>query len=64
MPDSPQDLRRAHAGLAAALRPLAIEIGRDVLDVWLDRHHHGVEPLPASALEALARWAGGRLEER
>lgn len=43
--------------LRAALAPLGIEIGTDVLDIWLDRERHGGAPLPNAALRDLAAWA-------
>lgn len=47
-------LGEAFAKLQAALDPFAIEIGREVLDVWRDRAKFGREPLPAGALRRLA----------
>lgn len=40
--------------LAHALRPLGIEIDRDVLDLWIDRQAHGRDPLPDTAIQELA----------
>jgi len=47
-------ISEAFVKLQAALEPFAIEIGREVLDVWRDRAQHGREPIPARALERLA----------
>jgi hypothetical protein len=47
-------LGEAFTRLQAALEPLGIEIGREVLDVWLDRARYGGQPIPATALKALA----------
>ena len=40
--------------LQAALEPLGIEIGREVLAIWADRARSGGEPIPAGALGNLA----------
>ena len=50
--------------MRAALEPLGIEIGAEVLAVWLDRQQHGREPLPKSALRDLIEWAEKVLAER
>jgi hypothetical protein len=47
-------LTGTYRDLRDALAPLGIEIGREVLDLWHDRQHHGREPLPADALKHLA----------
>jgi len=47
-------LGEAFVKLQAALDPLAIEVGDEVLDVWRDRVEHGSEPIPAGALRRLA----------
>lgn len=47
-------LGAAFVALQAALDPLGIEIGREVLDIWRDRESHGQEPIPADTLKALA----------
>lgn len=57
------DLESAHQRLAAALEPLGIDVGPEVLDVWLDRERYGREPLPASALRRLAGVARGLLQD-
>ncbi len=57
-------LAETFKGLQAALEPLGIEIGRDVLAVWRDREGAGQEPLPAAALRDLARWAEKQLADR
>lgn len=43
--------------LRTGLAPLGIELGTDVLGIWLDRERHGGEPLPDAAIQALAQWA-------
>lgn len=48
------DLVEAHAALRAALEPLRIEVGAEVLAMWQDSQHHGRDPLPAGALRQLA----------
>ncbi len=50
-------LPAAYQRLRAALAPLGVEIGPDVLAIWLDRVRHGGEPLPEAALRDLATWA-------
>jgi hypothetical protein len=48
------DLAQAHAALQAALEPLGVEVGPEVLALWIDREAHGREPLPTDALKRLA----------
>ncbi len=50
-------LEEIHARLAAALEPLGIEVGPEVLALWLDRRTRGREALPAAAVIRLARIA-------
>ena len=57
-------LAEAFAALRAGLTPLGIEIGPDVLALWLDRDVHGREPLPADALRVLEELAGRLAKER
>ena len=47
-------MSEAFITLQAALEPLGVEIGREVLAIWNDRAEHGFEALPASALKTLA----------
>ena len=47
-------LGKAFTALQDALEPLAIEVGREVLDVWRDRARIGHEPIPGTALRRLA----------
>jgi hypothetical protein len=46
-------LEQTHSALAAALEPLGIDVGTDVLAVWIDRRRHGRDPLPEHALREL-----------
>ena len=57
-------LGQAFTALQAALEPLAIEVGDEVLNVWRDRVAHGADPIPAGALRRLAAVAGGLLDEQ
>lgn len=50
-------LRQAQAELKAALGPLGIEIGDEVLALWEDRAGRGAEVMPSQALERLGVWA-------
>ena len=50
--------------MRAALAPLGVEVGAEVLAVWLDRQRHGREPLPEHALRELADWAAKQLADR
>jgi len=62
--DTSNGLKEAHAELQAALAPLGIELGGEVLLVWVDRSRHSQqEPLPRTALRALAEWAAKQLAE-
>lgn len=56
--------QRDYDELAAALGPLGVEVGRELLALWLDRQQHGRDPLPLAAVRDLARWAERRLAER
>lgn len=47
-------LAQVHADLKAALRPLGIEIGPEVLALWRDQQTHGGDPLPREVLLRLA----------
>jgi hypothetical protein len=58
-----QPLRAVHAAFAAALEPLGIEVGQDVLALWADRQEHGYDVLPVPALRALARTVEQLLDE-
>lgn len=51
-------LAQAHADLKAALHPLGIEIGPEVLALWRDQQIHGGDPLPRETLRRLAAVAG------
>lgn len=53
-------LSAAYHRLRASLAPLGIEIGPDVLNIWLDRVQHGGEPMPETALRDLAAWAASQ----
>lgn len=57
-------LRETHAVVAAVLEPLGIEVGTEVLAVWVDRELHGQEALPAEALRRLAETARRLAGER
>lgn len=50
-------LEDAHARLASALAPLGIEVGPEVLAVWVDLRAHGQDPMTPAALIRLARVA-------
>lgn len=50
--------------LRAILGPLGVEIGPDVLGIWLDRERDGREPIPPTALNDLMAWASMQLAER
>jgi hypothetical protein len=57
------ELRELYESLRGPLDDLGIEIGRDVLDVWLDRQHHGRQaPIPARAVLQLQEWTRRVLE--
>jgi len=58
------NLADVHKQLQAALEPLGVEVGRDVLHVWRDRERAGREPLPAAALRDLVQWAEKQLADR
>ncbi|HXR74018.1 hypothetical protein [Actinocrinis sp.] len=47
-------LAQAHGELRAALEPLGIEVGPEILAQWKDLAQHGGQPLPADALRRLA----------
>lgn len=49
-------LSATYERLRSRLAPLGIEIGPDVLAIWIDRECHGEEPLPDAALRDLAAW--------
>lgn len=51
------ELSEAHAALAAALAPLHVEVGAEVLALWRDAERHGRDPLPADVLRRLAQVA-------
>ena len=51
------ELADVHARLRAALEPLGIEVGSEVLALWRDRERCGQDPLPAEALHRLAQFA-------
>lgn len=50
--------------MRAALAPLGVEIGPEVLAIWLDRQRHGRDPLPERAVRDLADWAAKQLAYR
>lgn len=50
--------------MRAALAPLGVEVGPEVLAVWLDRQRHGRDPLPERAVRDLADWAAKQLADR
>ena len=50
--------------LQRVMEPLGVEIGKEVLHVWLDRGRTGQEPLPEAALRDLAQWAEKLLADR
>lgn len=56
--------RRDYDELTAALRPLGVEVGPELLALWLDRQRDGRDPLPLAAVRGLAGWATRRLAER
>lgn len=56
-------LEEIHARLSAALGPLGIEVGPEVLAVWLDLRAHGQEPLTPAAVIRLARVADEMLAD-
>lgn len=53
-----------HAQWRAALEPLGIEVGPEVLALWRDREAHGCDPLPVDALRSLAHVVGWMLVRR
>jgi hypothetical protein len=57
-------LERTHTALSAALEPLGIECGPDVLAIWLDRRRSGRDPLPEPALRELFYVVADLLVER
>lgn len=57
-------LERTHAGMAAALAPLGIEVGIDVLGIWRDRERGGGDPLPEGALRAVSQLVEQLLREK
>lgn len=57
-------LIEAFTQLQAALEPVGVEIGRDVLHIWRDRERAGREPLPAAAQRDLVQWAEKQLADR
>ena len=63
MSDAKTGLKQAHDELKSALEPLGVELGGEVLFVWVDRDRHGHEPLPPAALRALANWATKHLAD-
>lgn len=50
--------------MRAALAPLGVEVGPEVLAIWLDRQRDGREPLPERAVRELAAWAEKQLADR
>lgn len=56
-------LAQAHDAVRGALEPLGIEVGPEVLALWLDRQAHGTAALPAQALRRLAGVVGELLAE-
>jgi hypothetical protein len=61
--DALVSLVASHTQLARILKQFGIEIGPDVLAVWADRQTHAEQPLPAAALDELARWAAARMAD-
>jgi hypothetical protein len=57
------DLGATYLNLRDALEPLGISVGRDVIDLWLDREHHGRDALPPDALKNLAELTARLVEE-
>lgn len=60
----PVSLAETFKGLQAALEPLGVEVGSDVLAIWRDRDRAGREPLPATALRDLAEWTAKQLADK
>lgn len=58
------ELAEAHAALAAALAPLYIELGPEVLALWRDRELRGQDPLPVEAIRRLAECADRIVRQR
>ena len=56
-------LEEAHQALGAALEPLGIDVGAEVLALWQDRRSHGREPLPTAVLIRHARVADELLSD-
>lgn len=50
--------------LQVVLEQLGVELGRETLDLWLDRQQNGREPLPEAALRDLAAWAEKALADK
>lgn len=48
------NLVQAHAELRAALEPLGVEVGPEILAQWKDQARHGGQPLSADVLHRLA----------
>lgn len=61
---APLTLERAHTALRYALAPLGIDIGPEVLALWLDRRRAGRAPLPPDALRDLSTLAEQLLAEQ
>lgn len=57
-------LAEQHAALRAALAPLGIDVGAEVLELWADREKHGQEPVTYGALKELAAVAGRLMREK
>lgn len=60
---APLTLERTHTALRYALSPLGIDIGPEVLALWLDRRHAGRAPIPEDALRDLSTLAEQLLAE-
>jgi hypothetical protein len=56
------ELRELWEILRDGLDPVGVEIGRYVLDIWLDRHHHGNVPIPVRGVLRLQEFTRRVLE--
>jgi hypothetical protein len=51
------NLAAVHSAVRAALEPLGIEVGSEVLAIWRDRQLHGKAAISAEAMRRLADLA-------
>ncbi|MGH3631194.1 MAG: hypothetical protein ACRDRL_27595 [Sciscionella sp.] len=58
-----EGLKTAFEQFRCLLEPFAVEVGGEVLFVWVDRDRHGYEVLPPVALRALADWTEKQLAD-